>query len=81
MKLVIKSNLKVNKKKISQVKNFIDKFRFNAKRASLVQSRIKYLNRMDKIEEMIDENPDVVFKFAVPDKLRSPVIRIDDGYF
>jgi ATPase subunit of ABC transporter with duplicated ATPase domains len=29
---------------------FIDKFRFNAKRASLVQSRIKALERMAEVE-------------------------------
>lgn len=28
------------------IQDFIDKFRFNAKRASLVQSRIKQLERM-----------------------------------
>ena len=31
---------------------FIDKFRFNAKRASLVQSRIKALERMADVEEV-----------------------------
>lgn len=63
------------------MKNFIDKFRFNAKRASLVQSRIKYLNRIEKIEELVSDDPNYVFKFGTPEKLRSPVIRIDEGNF
>ena len=32
---------------------FIDKFRYNAKRASLVQSRIKALAKMPLIEEIV----------------------------
>ena len=34
------------------VQEFIDKFRYNAKRASLVQSRIKELARMEELEEV-----------------------------
>lgn len=30
---------------------------------------------------MVDDNPNYVFEFGVPEKLRSPVIRIDDGCF
>lgn len=33
--------------KVKHIQAFIDKFRFNAKRATLVQSRIKALNKMD----------------------------------
>ena len=36
--------------KRKHMQEFIDKFRFNAKRASLVQSRIKALARMEKVE-------------------------------
>jgi ATP-binding cassette subfamily F protein 3 len=32
--------------KLEHMQNFIDKFRFNAKRASLVQSRIKAIQKM-----------------------------------
>ena len=67
--------------KINHVKSFIDKFRFNAKRASMVQSRIKYLNNLEKVEKVIDDDPNYVFRFAQPDKLRPPIIRVDEGYF
>lgn len=30
---------------------------------------------------MVDDNPNYVFEFGIPEKLRSPVIRIDDGSF
>ena len=34
------------------IQSFIDRFRYNAKRASLVQSRIKALERMEVVEEV-----------------------------
>lgn len=67
-------------KKIAHVQEFIDKFRYNAKRASLVQSRIKYLNKMDKVEAIL-EDPTTVFMFETPEKLRPPLVRIDNGSF
>ena len=62
------------------MQSFIDKFRFNAKRASLVQSRIKSMAKMELVEEVIDD-PTCVFIFPSPDKLRPPLLRIEDGYF
>lgn len=67
-------------KKMSHMKEFIDRFRFNAKKASLVQSRIKYLNKLDKVEKVL-EDPTTVFMFDNPEKLRPPIVRIDDGTF
>jgi ABC transporter len=40
---------------------FVDKFRFNAKRASLVQSRIKALERMAEVDAVVVD-PDYVFR-------------------
>jgi ATP-binding cassette subfamily F protein 3 len=65
---------------ISHVQEFIDKFRYNAKRASLVQSRIKQLNRIDRVEECL-EDPTTVFMFENPEKVRPPLIRVHDGAF
>lgn len=66
--------------KLDHMQKFIDKFRFNAKRASLVQSRIKAIQKMELVEEVI-EDPTCVFIFPSPDKLRPPLLRIEDGYF
>lgn len=44
---------------------FIDKFRFNAKRASLVQSRIKALNRMAETPTF-EKDPEYQFRFPDP---------------
>ena len=44
------------------VQEFIDKFRFNAKRASLVQSRIKMLEKLPVLEPVVAE-AQVTLKF------------------
>jgi ATP-binding cassette subfamily F protein 3 len=59
------------------LQKFIDKFRYNAKRASLVQSRIKALNRMDIIDE-ISEDPTCVFQFPDPEMLTPPLLRLTE---
>ena len=46
----------------------------------MVQSRIKAINKMELVEEVI-EDPSCVFIFPTPDKLRPPLLRIEDGYF
>lgn len=66
--------------KISHMQSFIDKFRYNAKRASLVQSRIKAINKMDMVEEVL-KDPTCVFVFPEPEKMRPPLLKIEDGSF
>lgn len=63
---------------MSHLQEFIDKFRANAKRATLVQSRIKALNRMSVIDE-ISEDPTCVFIFPNPEKLGSPLLRLNEA--
>ncbi|KAL4515714.1 hypothetical protein Ndes2437B_g07137 [Nannochloris sp. 'desiccata'] len=60
---------------------FIDKFRYNANRAALVQSRIKALERMAEVSEFVDD-PEYCFKFPTPpDPLGPPVISFTDVSF
>ena len=40
---------------------FVDKFRYNAKRASLVQSRIKAIERMADVE-LVEADPEYCFR-------------------
>lgn len=48
------------------MQEFVDKFRYNAKRASLVQSRIKAINKAkeDLCEDVVEE---ASFTFFFPD--------------
>ena len=68
------------KQKHEHVQEFIDKFRFNSKRASLVQSRIKSMNKEVLIEEVVQ---DAVFEFSFPDSgdIGRNVIRLQDVGF
>lgn len=49
--------------KIKQEERLIERFRAKASKAKMVQSRIKALERMEKVEEIEDDNPEVNFKF------------------
>lgn len=60
---------------------FIDKFRFNAKRASLVQSRIKALNRMADVPTF-EKDPEYQFKFPEPGGgVSAPILGFNDVSF
>lgn len=50
--------------KIRQTERFIERFRSKATKARQVQSRVKALGRMDLIDDVVDENARVNFKFT-----------------
>ncbi len=50
--------------KIRQTERFIERFRAKATKSKQVQSRVKALNRMDKIEEVINDVAEVNFRFS-----------------
>lgn len=62
------------------LQQFIDTFRFNAKRASLVQSRIKALERMPKVVPP-EKAAKVVFVLPECDKLLQPLVQLDEVDF
>merc|ERR1719412_3138537 len=59
------------------VQAFIDKFRYNAKRASLVQSRIKQLERLPVLRP-IERESEVTLKFPEVEKLSPPILMLSD---
>ncbi len=56
-------------KEIERIQQFVDRFRAKANLASRVQSRIKMLNRMERVE--IDETDSSTIRFAFPPAPRS----------
>ena len=58
-------------KKIEHMQEFIDRFRYKAKRANLVQSRIKQMNKMEIV--------DCIFIFPEPTKINPPILRLDNA--
>ncbi|KAJ9706287.1 hypothetical protein PVL29_001690 [Vitis rotundifolia] len=70
-----------NERARSHMQSFIDKFRYNAKRAALVQSRIKALDRLGHVDEVIND-PDYKFEFPTPDDRPGlPIISFSDASF
>lgn len=60
---------------------FIDRFRYNANRASQVQSKLKLLEKLPKLEP-IEKETDVVIRFpTVDDRVKGTMIRLDDVSF
>ena len=53
---------------IKQTEKFIERFRSKATKARQVQSKVKSLNKLDRIDEVIDENAVVNFKFEFSQK-------------
>ena len=64
-------------KEIREIKDFINKFRSNVKKASLVQSRIKQLDKMELITIPRDEKK-IFFRFPKPPPASAKVITIKD---
>lgn len=64
-------------KEIREIKDFINKFRSNVKKASLVQSRIKQLDKMELITIPRDEKK-IYFRFPEPPPASAKVITIKD---
>ncbi|RCN26976.1 ABC transporter, ATP-binding protein [Ancylostoma caninum] len=59
---------------------FIDKFRYNAKRAAMVQSRIKMLEKLPVLHA-VELDADITFKFPECEVLNNPVLQLDDVSF
>ena len=64
-------------KEIQQTKDWINRFRSNVKKASMVQSRIKQLEKMDIITIPRDEKK-IYFRFPEPPPASAKVITITD---
>jgi len=61
----------------AHVQEFIDKFRFNAKRAPMVQSRIKMLAKLPVLEPVVQE-AEVTLKFPEVDKLSGTILMFSE---
>ncbi len=58
-----KSAFQNQQQKIKQTERFIERFRSKSTKARQVQSKIKALDRMDKVDDIVEENARVNFKF------------------
>jgi ATP-binding cassette subfamily F protein 3 len=79
----IKQRIKKREYQLEEIahnQKFVDQFRANAKRATLVQSRLKVIAKItESMEEEIFQESSYVFRFPVPPRLERPLLRITDG--
>ncbi|HEX7382144.1 MAG TPA: ATP-binding cassette domain-containing protein [Nevskiaceae bacterium] len=64
-------------REIAHLQAFITRFRAKATKASQAQSRIRTLERMEKVAAVHAESP-FAFQFPPPVRLPSPLLRLDD---
>ncbi len=64
--------------KIRQTERFIERFKAKASKAKQVQSRVKALDRMDMVEEVIDDSAAVNFKFKFKQPSGRHVVTLED---
>lgn len=62
---------------IKQTERFIERFRAKATKSNQVQSRIKALDRMERVAEVVDDNISVNFKFRFSQKSGRDVVTLD----
>ena len=66
--------------KIAHLQKFIDRFKAKATKAKQAQSRVKALERMEKIAPVL-ASADFTFEFKEPDQLPNPMLAISEGEF
>ncbi len=66
--------------KIAHLKKFIDRFKAKASKAKQAQSRVKALERMEKIAPVLAD-AEFTFEFKEPTNLPNPMIAITGGQF
>ena len=66
-----KNSYKNQQKQIKETQKFIERFRYKSTKASQVQSRIKNLEKLKKIEEPEESNQ--ILRLSIPSKTRSPL--------
>lgn len=66
--------------KIAHLQKFIDRFKAKASKAKQAQSRVKALERMEKIAPVLAD-AEFTFEFKEPQNLPNPMLAITDGAF
>ncbi|MCJ8210081.1 ABC-F family ATP-binding cassette domain-containing protein [Mucilaginibacter sp. RS28] len=64
--------------KIKQEERLIERFRAKASKAKMAQSRIKMLEKMDRVDDVDDDNPTVNFTFKFSKQSGRNVVNIED---
>ena len=80
MRIVQQKQHEAQMVKIQHMQEFVDKFRYNAKRAALVQSRIKTIEK-ETIVDAVEDEVSFSFSFIDAGQLGRPIIQIEGVTF
>lgn len=72
-----KGEYKNQQAKIKQEERLIERFKAKASKAKMAQSRMKALDKMERVEDVDDDNPTVNFKFKFSKPSGRHVIKIE----
>ncbi len=72
-----RGEFKNQQSKIKQEERLIERFRAKASKAKMAQSRIKLLDKMEKVDDVDDDNPSVNFRFKFSKQSGRHVITLD----
>ncbi|MBI9009405.1 MAG: ABC-F family ATP-binding cassette domain-containing protein [Tenericutes bacterium] len=75
--LLMKRFLK-QKKQIAHLQSFVDRFRYNSKRASIAQDRVKKINRIKKIEKPTNSASHVKIAFKTKRPTDVYILEVED---
>ena len=73
-----KNEFKNQQAKIKQEERLIERFRAKASKAKMAQSRIKALDKLERVEDVDDDNPSVNFSFKFSRQSGRHVINIEN---
>jgi ATP-binding cassette subfamily F protein 3 len=74
----LERHARVQGRKVAQIERFIERFRYKKTKARQVQSRIKQLDRMERIEVPTTKTKSVKFRFPQPPRSGRTVITLRD---
>jgi ATP-binding cassette subfamily F protein 3 len=76
------STYEKQQKKLSHMRDFVERFRYKASKARQAQSRLKAIERMELVSAVQSESP-FEFSFHSPDNIPNPLLtlnHVDVGY-
>lgn len=74
-----KGEFKNQQAKIKQEEKLIERFKAKASKAKMAQSRMKALDKMERVEDVDDDNPTVNFSFKFSKPSGRHVVRIENA--
>lgn len=73
-----RGEFKNQQSKIKQEERLIERFRAKASKAKMAQSRIKMLDKMERVDDVDDDNPSVNFAFRFSKQSGRHVVTLED---